>query len=77
MTPHQRLNLRKSLMDELFEELIQRHHSKVLGQLRLDVEEFIAPSPSPIPSKIEEEICDRESPEASLMPQSSPFQRTR
>merc|ERR1711981_832209 len=45
LTPHQRLSLRKSLVDELFEELIQRHHRRVLDELRLDVEEFIAPSP--------------------------------
>ena len=45
LTPHQKLNLRKSLVDELFEELIQRHHKRVLDELRLDVEEFIAPSP--------------------------------
>merc|ERR1712083_1064827 len=44
-TAHQRLSLRKSLVDELFEELIQRHHRRVLDELRLDVEEFIAPSP--------------------------------
>jgi len=43
LTPHQRLNLRKSLVDELFEELIQRHHKRVLDELKLDVEEFIAP----------------------------------
>ena len=30
-------------MDELFEELIQRHHKRVLDELKLDVEEFIAP----------------------------------
>merc|ERR1711881_456938 len=40
---HQRLDLRKSLVDELFEELIQRHHKRVLEELKLDVEEFIAP----------------------------------
>ena len=45
LTAHQRLSLRKSLVDELFEELIQRHHRRVLDELRLDVEEFIAPSP--------------------------------
>lgn len=43
LTPHQRLDLRKSLVDELFEELIQRHHKRVLEELKLDVEEFIAP----------------------------------
>jgi len=43
LTAHQRLNLRKSLVDELFEELIQRHHKRVLDELKLDVEEFIAP----------------------------------
>lgn len=46
LTPHQRLNLRKSLVDELFEELIQRHHKRVIDELRLDVEEFIAPPAS-------------------------------
>ena len=46
LTPHQRLNLRKSLVDELFEELIQRHHKRVLDELKLDVEEFIAPTPN-------------------------------
>jgi len=46
LTAHQRLSLRKSLVDELFEELIQRHHRRVLDELRLDVEEFIAPSPN-------------------------------
>merc|ERR1711935_1152643 len=45
LTAHQRLSLRKSLVGELFEELIQRHHRRVLDELRLDVEEFIAPSP--------------------------------
>jgi hypothetical protein len=52
LTPHQRVNLRKSLVDELFEELVQRHHKRVLDELRLDVEEFIAPSPiaSPVAS---------------------------
>merc|ERR1719479_580306 len=48
LTAHQRLSLRKSLVDELFEELIQRHHRRVLDELRLDVEEFIAPSPDSI-----------------------------
>merc|ERR1711981_912938 len=46
MTPNQRRNLRKSLVDEVFEELVQRHHDRVLQQLRLDVEEFIAPNSS-------------------------------
>lgn len=46
LTPHQRLDLRKSLVDELFEELIQRHHKRVIEELRLDVEEFIAPPPN-------------------------------
>jgi hypothetical protein len=50
LTAHQRLKLRKSLVDELFEELIQRHHARVLDELRLDVEEFIAPSPLHSPS---------------------------
>merc|ERR1739838_486066 len=45
LTAHQKLSLRRSLVDELFEELIQRHHRRVLDELRLDVEEFIAPSP--------------------------------
>merc|ERR1739844_412033 len=43
LTPDQRIDLRKSLVDELFEELIQRHHKRVLDELKLDVEEFIAP----------------------------------
>ena len=43
LTPDERLDLRKSLVDELFEELIQRHHKRVLEELKLDVEEFIAP----------------------------------
>merc|ERR1712018_432720 len=43
MGPDQRIDLRKSLVDELFEELIQRHHKRVLDELKLDVEEFIAP----------------------------------
>ena len=43
LTPDERLDLRKSLVDELFEELIQRHHKRVLDELKLDVEEFIAP----------------------------------
>jgi len=38
--------LRKSLVDEVFEELVQRHHDRVLQQLRLDVEDFIAPNSS-------------------------------
>merc|ERR1712001_815993 len=46
MTPNQRRNLRKSLVDEVFEELVQRHHDRVLQQLRLDVEDFIAPNAS-------------------------------
>ena len=46
MTPSQRRNLRKSLVDEVFEELVQRHHDRVLQQLRLDVDEFIAPNSS-------------------------------
>merc|ERR1712218_342889 len=46
MTPSQRRNLRKSLVDEVFEELVQRHHDRVLQQLRLDVEDFIAPDSS-------------------------------
>merc|ERR1712018_446932 len=46
MTPNQRRNLRKSLVDEVFEELVQRHHDRVLQQLRLDVEDFIAPDSS-------------------------------
>lgn len=45
LTADQRLDLRKSLVDELFEELIQRHHKRVLEELKLDVEEFIAPPP--------------------------------
>ncbi len=44
LTPHERLDLRKSLVDELFEELIQKHHKRVLDELKLDVEEFIAPN---------------------------------
>jgi len=54
MTPNQRRNLRKSLVDEVFEELVQRHHDRVLQQLRLDVEDFIAPDDldeNQIPSK--------------------------
>merc|ERR1712141_402501 len=43
MGPDQRIDLRKSLVDELFEELIQRHGKRVLDELKLDVEEFIAP----------------------------------
>jgi len=46
MTPNQRRNLRKSLVDEVFEELVQRHHDRVLQQLRLDMEDFIAPNAS-------------------------------
>merc|ERR1712018_537768 len=46
MTPSRRRNLRKSLVDEVFEELVQRHHDRVLQQLRLDVDEFIAPDSS-------------------------------
>merc|ERR1712088_1253296 len=46
LTADQRLDLRKSLVDELFEELIQRHHKRVLEELKLDVEEFIAPPAS-------------------------------
>merc|ERR1712223_2204363 len=42
----QRRNLRKSLVDEVFEELVQRHHDRVLQQLRVDVDEFIAPNSS-------------------------------
>jgi hypothetical protein len=45
LTADQRNDLRKSLVDELFEELIQRHHKRVLDELKLDVEEFIAPPP--------------------------------
>ena len=44
MTASERLDLRKSLVDEVFEELIKRHHDRVLNQLKLDVEDFIAPS---------------------------------
>merc|ERR1712173_180507 len=44
----QRKNLRKSLVDEVFEELVQRHHDRVLQQLRLDVEDFIAPNESDV-----------------------------
>merc|ERR1712183_1063632 len=46
MTPSQRRNMRKSLVDEVFEELVQRPHDRVLQQLRLDVDEFIAPNSS-------------------------------
>merc|ERR1712088_1018080 len=48
MTPSQRRNLRKSLVDEVFEELVQRHHDRALQQLRLDVEDFIAPNESDV-----------------------------
>lgn len=48
LTADQRLDLRKSLVDELFEELIQRHHKRVLEELKLDVEEFIAPPPEQV-----------------------------
>jgi len=43
MTASQRRDLRKSLVDEVFEELIKRHHDRVLDQLKLDVEDFISP----------------------------------
>merc|ERR1719325_576784 len=46
MTPSQRRNLRKSLVDEVFEELVRRHHDRVLDQLKLDVEDFISPNES-------------------------------
>jgi hypothetical protein len=56
MTPNQRRNLRKSLVDEVFEELVQRHHDRVLQQLRLDVEDFIAPNSS---DDLEESTTDK------------------
>jgi len=43
MSASQRRDLRKSLVDEVFEELIKRHHDRVLDQLKLDVEDFISP----------------------------------
>ena len=43
MTATQRRDLRKSLVDEVFEELVKRHHDRVLNQLKLDVEDFINP----------------------------------
>merc|ERR1711902_420622 len=43
MTASQRRDLRKSLVDEVFEELIKRHHDRVLDQLKLDVEDYISP----------------------------------
>merc|ERR1711902_106753 len=46
MTASQRRDLRKSLVDEVFEELIRRHHDRVLDQLKLDVEDFISPNES-------------------------------
>jgi len=46
MSASQRRDLRKSLVDEVFEELIQRHHDRVLDQLKLDTENFIAPTAS-------------------------------
>ena len=70
MSQNERMNLRKSLVDELFEELIQRHHSRVLEQLRLDVEEFIAPEPNPTPNKSSEAEADKSS-------SHSPFQRSK
>merc|ERR1739838_783813 len=69
LTAHQRLSLRKSLVDELFEELIQRHHRRVLDELRLDVEEFIAPSPDffdqPISAKSENSSNSNGTPKSS------------
>ena len=73
MSPDERMNLRKSLVDELFEELIQRHHSRVLEQLRLDVEEFIAPTPTPMPGKSEGETQEK----SSSSQKESPFQRSK
>merc|ERR1712018_977454 len=61
MTPNQRRNLRKSLVDEVFEELVQRHHDRVLQQLRLDVEDFIAPNESDIPETCEKSISNNNS----------------
>ena len=75
MTPHQRLSLRKSLVDELFEELIQRHHSRVLDQLRLDVEEFIAPQASPNVTQNEEETKQQQ--QQSSSQNGSPFKRAK
>lgn len=67
LTAHQRLSLRKSLVDELFEELIQRHHRRVLDELRLDVEEFIAPSPDSIdlPANLAENSSNNVTPKSS------------
>ena len=48
------MDLRKSLVDELFEELIQRHHKRVLEELNLDVEEFIKPSPEQLSENFRE-----------------------
>jgi hypothetical protein len=76
MTPNQRMSLRKSLVDELFEELIQRHHSRVLEQLRLDVEEFIAPTPDAMPnSSVAEEANENVASHSSQ--KGSPFQRAK
>merc|ERR1719251_553683 len=52
MTASQRRDLRKSLVDEVFEELIRRHHDRVLDQLKLDVEDFISPNESASNSKL-------------------------
>ncbi len=74
MTANQRMSLRKSLVDELFEELIQRHHSRVLDQLRLDVEEFIAPTPSP---NVKEDESQQQQQQQQSSQNGSPFQRTK
>jgi len=67
LTAHQRLSLRKSLVDELFEELIQRHHRRVLDELRLDVEAFIAPSPD----SFEASAAENSSNNSNITPKSS------
>merc|ERR1711981_143401 len=61
MTPSQRRNLRKSLVDEVFEELVQRHHDRVLQQLRLDVEDFIAPNESDVLETSEKSVSNNNS----------------
>ena len=59
MTATQRRDLRKSLVDEVFEELVKRHHDRVLDQLKLDVEDFINPDAEREPK--EDEIGSRRS----------------
>jgi len=58
MTASQRRDLRKSLVDEVFEELIRRHHDRVLDQLKLDVEDFISPNESASNSSSKLKKCE-------------------